>query len=133
MRSYHFSIGNSSEGPIGFCARVLADSEAEAVQVLKDALESVDIQCEHAVYDDCVDSKDDRPVDGLEYIRVYFNPEVITASDIDDSEERCPCCEGGVDEGEVESTYCGSMCQECREKHAEECEVCASDFAERGI
>ena len=43
------------------------------------------------------------------------------------------CGKCGKDEGDVESTYCGSMCLNCRAKHAEECEVCDKDFRERGI
>lgn len=34
----------------------------------------------------------------------------------------CKTCEGG------QSTYCGSMCEQCLEEHCEECEVCAADF-----
>lgn len=40
-----------------------------------------------------------------------------------DSDGQCPDCEEG------ESTYCGSFCEDCLEKHCEECEVCAKDFA----
>jgi hypothetical protein len=29
----------------------------------------------------------------------------------------------------VQSTYCGSMCLTCLEKHCKECGVCAKDFA----
>lgn len=88
MRSFHFDIGNSTAGQIGFCARVLASSEAEAVGILKTAL--LNIECEHKVVDDVEDAHDpDGPFPAsLEYIRVYFNADNITEADIDDSEER---------------------------------------------
>lgn len=41
----------------------------------------------------------------------------------DVNDEDCPDCEGG------ESTYCGSFCEPCLEKHCEECEVCAKEFS----
>ena len=37
-QSYHFDLGNSTDGPIGFCARVTADSPEDALAALKDAL-----------------------------------------------------------------------------------------------
>lgn len=43
------------------------------------------------------------------------------------------CGECGEEAEDIESTYCGSMCLDCRTKHAEECEVCGKDFRERGI
>ena len=42
---------------------------------------------------------------------------------IRDSDEQCPDCEN------EESTYCGSFCDSCLERHCEECEVCAKDFS----
>jgi hypothetical protein len=36
--SYHFSLGNSFDGPIGFCARVDAETAEEAVTKLNKAL-----------------------------------------------------------------------------------------------
>ena len=40
LLSYHFSAGNSSCGPIGFCARVLACSKQQAIERLLQALPS---------------------------------------------------------------------------------------------
>lgn len=40
-----------------------------------------------------------------------------------DVDGQCPDCEEG------ESTFCGSFCESCLEKHCEECEVCAAEFA----
>ena len=46
---------------------------------------------------------------------------------------KCPNCGATVDRNEIESTFCGSMCPNCFDEHAEECEVCREDFAERGL
>lgn len=73
MRAYHFSLGNSTSGPIGFCARIVAKSEEEALQKLRDTLPT-----EFTVREDYKD--------GIEYIAVYFNPDAITVKDIDESE-----------------------------------------------
>ena len=40
MKSYHFSLGNSTFGAVGYCARVQANSRAEALKLLKEALPS---------------------------------------------------------------------------------------------
>lgn len=127
MKSFHFNMGNSSTGEIGFCARVKAETKKKAVQLLKDALEQ--LSDGHKVWDDKSDDPQELP-DGVQYVRVYFNPDAVKARCIDESDELCPDCEEEADD--VESTFCGSMCGACREKHAKECEVCKTDFAERG-
>jgi len=38
MKIYHFDIGNSTTGPIGFCADVEAESKEDAVLFLRDAV-----------------------------------------------------------------------------------------------
>ena len=69
VKSYHFCLGNSTEGPVGCCARVNATSEEEAVELLKAKLpDSVIVQ----------------NYSGNEYIEVYLNIEAITTSDIDE-------------------------------------------------
>lgn len=75
---YHFDIGNSNDGPIGFCAAVYADSQEEAAQLLKSALE--EINSEHSVIDN-------HSGDGIDYVQVYFNTDHISASDIDYDDE----------------------------------------------
>jgi hypothetical protein len=69
MKSYHFDLGNSNTGPIGFSARVNAGSMDEALAILQEALPN------------------ELPADGLpkdiEYLNVYFNGEAITLKDID--------------------------------------------------
>lgn len=73
MKSFHFSLGNSSDGPVGFCARVKASSKQAAIDRLKRALPvELDVR---------VDSENDEDV---EYVQVYFNPEAITAAAIDE-------------------------------------------------
>jgi hypothetical protein len=70
--SYHFCLGNSTEGPVGFCARVDATSKEEAVELLKAKLpDSVMVQGSG----------------GNEYIEVYLNNEAITTSDIDEVDD----------------------------------------------
>ena len=74
MRSYHFDLGNSSKGPVGFCARVTANSKVEALNILRQAI-------------DIEDGLHVRPpygLEGVEYIRVYFNSEAVSTADIDD-------------------------------------------------
>lgn len=75
MKSFHFDCGDSSDGPIGFCARVTADDEAKALQLLRDAL-PLDLKV----------GIEDRPegAPGVEYIQVYFNAANITTKDIDE-------------------------------------------------
>ncbi len=72
LKSYHFCLGNSTEGPVGCCARVNATSEEEAVELLKAKLpDSVIVQ----------------NYSGNEYIEVYLNNEAITTSDIDEVDD----------------------------------------------
>lgn len=71
LRSYHFDIGNITDGPLGLCARVQAESEAAAVDILRIALP------------DLVEIKTaDKQI---EYITIYLNVKPRTC-DIDDSE-----------------------------------------------
>ncbi len=37
MKAYHFSCGNSTKGPIGLCAEVVADTQEEAASRLRKA------------------------------------------------------------------------------------------------
>lgn len=47
-----------------------------------------------------------------------------------DELEAHDCYEDG---DEVESTYCGTMCESCRREHEKDCEMCRKDFEQRGI
>lgn len=77
LMSYHFSLGNSTDGPIGFCARVNANSRANAARILKERLEEFTSDLSLSVQE--MQSTG-------EYIEVYFNPDAISAKDIDESE-----------------------------------------------
>ena len=75
LTSYHFDLGDSSSGPIGACARVTAKDPEQAVTILRRALEL--LEREYKLL---------RQAQGVEYLTVYFNPERITAANIDDEE-----------------------------------------------
>jgi len=78
MKSYHFSLGNSTNGPVGYCARVLAMSKEEAVEKLSKILPE-----SHNVFGD---NQFREPL-GPEYVEVYFNCEGFpTVDDIDEWE-----------------------------------------------
>lgn len=85
MTSYHFDVGNSLDGPIGFCARVVAATADQALARLRAYLtEMVD---GYATYDDCTDNLSDRPATGIEYLRIYFNPERVALAHISSEDE----------------------------------------------
>jgi len=78
MASYHFSMGDSSRGPIGLCARVDADSEEQALSRLQDYLAA------------CEDFELKRHVGSephIEYCNVYIAVENMTIKDIDEVED----------------------------------------------
>ena len=76
-RRYHFSLGNSSKGPIGYCAAVIARSEREAIEKLQKQLP------EELKVDPCGLEYDP----DIEYIRAYFNDKAIRVKDIDEIED----------------------------------------------
>jgi len=78
MTRYHFSLGNSTEGPIGFCAVVDGASRTEATAKLKRALRNISGPSGDLGVSD--------PNRNVEYLNVYFNPTVIGLSDIDGAE-----------------------------------------------
>lgn len=83
-KSYHFSLGNSTTGPVGFCARVIATSKTQAVLRLQEALFAVpDVK----VFDDQQDDEDSSPGEGIEYINVYLNATAVRASHIDEVDD----------------------------------------------
>lgn len=72
LQRYHFSLGNSSDGPVGFCAEVIATSLEAAVAILKEKmLDESEVMTE---------SDEDGNVG---YLCVYFNSDAITAEDCD--------------------------------------------------
>jgi hypothetical protein len=76
MKRYHFSLGNSTEGPIGYCAAVHAKTRGQAVGLLKEALENLN-ECANAVDEE----------GGVEYVEVYFNVAHVVGAAIDDVDE----------------------------------------------
>lgn len=83
MTSYHFSLGDSTDGPVGYCARITAGSEAEAIERLQQIVRersAFDNEGEFEVWTGEDGSRD-------EYLAIYLNADKITAADIDDEED----------------------------------------------
>ena len=79
---YHFSLGDSTRGAVGYCAQIVATSEAEAVARLRRAIAGV---WQGIGMDDLLVA--DPPYgarDRREYLRFYVNAEAISAGDIDE-------------------------------------------------
>jgi len=75
-KRYHFSLGNSSKGPIGFCGDVDAFSEKDALRKFRKAIpEEVSVR---------IDRETSRDVG---YIQIYLNPDNMTIKDIDEVNE----------------------------------------------
>lgn len=77
MPRYHFSLGNSTDGPVGFCARVSANSKEEAVKILQEAMPQ-----ELPQELETLGIIGQRP--SIEYFSIYLNPNAITVNDIDE-------------------------------------------------
>lgn len=79
LNSYHFDCGDSNSGPVGFCARVTASSEEEAVEILQEFINDKDGTLE-------IVNRKSNGIPCVEYLTVYLNPEEITEGCIDDDE-----------------------------------------------
>jgi len=80
MNSYLFSVGNSTDGHIGLCARVNAASKQEALKKVKHNIEiNSNSMC-------MLDVKSSYLKDA-DYVCVYVNPDAFTIEDIEDWEE----------------------------------------------
>lgn len=78
MKSFHFDLGNSTKGPVGYCAVIKAETEKEALEILKAVLPTDEkIQ-------PCGTDEQNAAV---EYIEVYFNDKAITLKDIDEEND----------------------------------------------
>lgn len=73
--------------------------------------------------------------DDLELIGIIERMQSIASAALEGDDWTWPsdligglCSIGGCDADDVESTYCGSFCDEHLREHVEECEVCARDF-----
>jgi hypothetical protein len=78
LKSYHFSLGNSTKGPIGYCARIRATSKKEAVEILKAVLP------EELKIHPCGTEEQNKAV---EYIEAYLNAGPISPKSIDEEED----------------------------------------------
>lgn len=80
LKSFHFSFGDSGKGPIGYCARIIAKSAEDAVEMLKQIIPD-----EFPIASDLqgvAPQTDQR----LQHIDVYFNFDAISIRDIDEWE-----------------------------------------------
>jgi hypothetical protein len=76
VKTYHFSCGNSTRGPIGLCAQVVAQTRREALRKLRSTLEkSLGSYSEISV-------RAGRR--SFEYINVYISPENIRLAHVDE-------------------------------------------------
>lgn len=78
-KSHHFDMGNSTQGHVGYCARIIAETQEEAAKILKRVLpDSMKVQ----PVGDEVDNE------AVEYIEVYFNSDIIDPEDaVEDDDE----------------------------------------------
>jgi len=80
MKRYHFNVGNSTDGPVGYCASVYAESPEDALGMLRELLAG----------DGCLgELVDDRSTElhgGIDYLNVYFTADRVTVDDIDEEE-----------------------------------------------
>lgn len=73
MQEFHFDVGNSSTGPLGLCASIVADGPGEAVGRLRNLL---GLQGDGTI---------SLPTgSGKEYIHIYLNPDAIRETHIDE-------------------------------------------------
>ncbi len=70
--TYHFDVGNSTTGPIGFCAEVQAATKQEAVKLLRDVLEQHEEQAMIPAGES---------LGG--YLSIYLNGDKVSVKDID--------------------------------------------------
>lgn len=81
MNSYHFDLGDSNKGPVGFSARVSANTVKDALELLRKALpEEVEVTPIRP-------RRAGLPEGRIEYIQIYLNADNILLSDVDDWEE----------------------------------------------
>ena len=72
----------------------------------------------------------DCPKHGEYFVDAYDSPCPSCDDDLASEDEiRVACSKDNCDATEgIQSTYCGSLCEEHLAEHCEECEVCAKDF-----
>ncbi|MHB8139658.1 MAG: hypothetical protein ACYDHD_00125 [Vulcanimicrobiaceae bacterium] len=100
--SYHFDVGNSTTGPIGFCARICAPTADVALAKLQQLM-PIDLTASITFsklgpfdIDDSDQQLSQRPAQiPNQYFAIYTNPDAISVDDIDE-EELCSC--GALDD-----------------------------------
>lgn len=81
MKSFLISAGNSSTGPVGFCARVQAETPERALEILREALPEQIEGLRNLVTPEADASWP------IEYFIVYFTPANLTVKeDVEDPE-----------------------------------------------
>ncbi len=79
LKDYHFSLGNTNKGAVGFCAVVRSTSKKGAVEILRSALPQE--------YETGINQNDE----AVEYVTFYTNSDQITVRDIDYLEKVSLC------------------------------------------
>jgi hypothetical protein len=78
LKSYLFDLGNSTDGPIGYCTRIEAESAAKAVEQLKEII--ADLNREYDLAKGAGLRGD--PSRRVEYFVVYFNAQMVSEANI---------------------------------------------------
>jgi hypothetical protein len=78
LKLYKFSMGNSTDGPIGFVVDIVAGSETEALAYLQEAIDGWPC-IERAEYYSLDDEEK-----GIRYFDIYFNSSAVSVSDIEE-------------------------------------------------
>ena len=87
---YHFDLGDSSPGPIGYCARVWADSREQAVERLRAVLpDCANLLPDRLNFDEDTPAALAHP--HVVYIEAYLNAAAIGVDSIDFA-SACPRC-----------------------------------------
>lgn len=81
MQRFHFDVGNSHKGPIGFCASIVAVNRDDATALLNQHLAAMD-------HEAVLFQQNTMPnVPTIEYVAVYFNNAGVTAENIHETED----------------------------------------------
>ena len=91
LQAFTFQAGNSSPGPVGYSAKVIAYNEAAAVELLRSLVEEKD-----GTYD--LVSNREEGTERVDYLTVYINQQAIHAGLVDETED---ANEEEVDEDEL--------------------------------
>ncbi len=106
LKDYHFSLGNTNKGAVGFCAVVRSTSKAKAVEILRSSIPED--------YETYMEENDE--TGSLEYVTFYTNTNRITVKDIDDVEkvEYCDDCKAPLPRsGCIGCPDGAEICQDC--------------------